>query len=119
MDSWLLHLSSGQDIDDQIKGLLQPLPIHDHIWEDLSIDFIVSLPQSGGYDSILVIVEQRTKDTHFISLSSPLTALSVAKAFSKNIVKHHSVPRSIVSDRDPAFLSKFWQDLFKLQGTPL
>lgn len=29
------------------------------------------------------------------------------------------MPTSIVSDRDPTFMSSFWQDIFKLQGTNL
>lgn len=37
----------------------------------------------------------------------------------QNIVKLHSFPHSIVSDRDRAFTSAFWQHLFKLSGTKL
>jgi len=29
------------------------------------------------------------------------------------------MPTSIVSDCDPTFTNKFWQELFKLQGTQL
>ncbi|KAF3653748.1 hypothetical protein FXO38_15495 [Capsicum annuum] len=38
-------------------GLLQPLPIPDGIWEDISLDFIIGLLKSGDYDTILVVVD--------------------------------------------------------------
>lgn len=83
------------------------------------MDFIMSLPPSNGYTNILVVVDRITKDTHFIPLISPMTALVIARAFRKNVVKHHSVPCSIVSDWDHIFLSTFWKENFKLQGTLL
>lgn len=33
--------------------------------------------------------------------------------------KFHGMPRSLISDRDPLFMSHFWQDLFRLSGTTL
>lgn len=97
-------------------GLLQPLPILDRIWEDHTMDFMVSLPSSSGYMNILVMVDCLTNGAHFIPLLSPLIAPAMARTFNKNVVEHHNVPRSIVSDRDCIFLSAFWKELFKLQG---
>ncbi|RDX88164.1 hypothetical protein CR513_30280, partial [Mucuna pruriens] len=39
--------------------------------------------------------------------------------FAKEVVKLHQVPRSIVRDRDPTFISRLWQEFFKLKGTTL
>lgn len=36
-----------------------------------------------------------------------------------NIFKLHGLPVTMTSDRDPVFLSAFWQELFTLQGVQL
>ncbi|PNY15662.1 retrotransposon-related protein [Trifolium pratense] len=100
-------------------GLLQPLPIPNAIWEELSLDFITGLPKSKGYDAIMVVVDRLSKYGHFILLKHPYSAKSVAELFIKEIVRLHGVPKSLVSDRDPLFVSHFWMELFKLQGTKL
>ncbi|GJT17676.1 reverse transcriptase [Tanacetum coccineum] len=49
-------------------GLFQPLPIPDKIWQDLSMDFIESLPMSQGKSALLVVTIVSDRDKIFMSL---------------------------------------------------
>jgi hypothetical protein len=94
--------------------LLQPLPIPQGVWRDLSIDFIEGLSKSQGYSVILVVVDRLTKYAHFMVVKHPYTTANIAQLFMDNIVKLHGIPQTIVSDRDTIFVSSFWKALFKL-----
>ena len=83
------------------------------------MDFIFGLPRSKGIDCILVVVDRLSKYTHFLGLYHPFIASTVAEVFAKEIIRLHGVPFSIVTDRDPLFMSIFWKDIFKTMGTTL
>ena len=83
------------------------------------MDFIEGLPKVHGKSVILTIVDRFSKYSHFIALSHPYTATSVARAFFEGVVRLHGFPQSIVSDRDPVFTGNVWRELFKLSGVKL
>jgi hypothetical protein len=103
----------------QPGGLLQPLEVPSTVWADVPMDFVEALPRVNGKSVILTVVDRFSKSAHFIALSHPYTAPSVARVFSAEIVRLHGIPSSIVNDRDPVFTSSFWRELFRLAGVKL
>lgn len=83
------------------------------------MDFVEGLPKSHGKSTILVVVDKFTKYCHLIPLNHPYSAASIAQSLLDNVVKLHGVPSAIISDRDPIFVSRFWQELFKALGTKI
>jgi hypothetical protein len=72
------------------------------------MDFIEGLPKFGTKDVILVVVDRLTKYAHFLALSHPYTAQSVAQLFLDNIFKFNGHPTAIIINRDMIFTSKLW-----------
>ena len=63
-------------------GLLQPLPILTHPWEQVSMDFIVQLPKTkAGFDAIVMFVDTFSKMTHFAPTMTTATAPDTAHLF--------------------------------------
>jgi hypothetical protein len=100
-------------------GLLQPIPIPPRPWSSISMDFIVKLPSSNGFDSILVIVCRLTKQAHFIACNESINSSGLADLFIANVFRLHGLPDDIISDRGPVFRSLFWKTLLsKLNVVP-
>jgi hypothetical protein len=74
-------------------------------WEIVSMDFIEGLPQSDRHNALLVVVDKFTKYGHFLPLTHPFTALTVAQLFMDNVYRLHGLPKAIISDRDRVFTS--------------
>ena len=66
-----------------------------------------------------MVVDRLSKSSHFVSLTHPFTVKVMARRFVKGVIKLHGLPKSIISDRDPIFISKFWQEFFHMSRTKL
>jgi hypothetical protein len=102
------------------SGTLQPLPIPLWKWKDISMDFIVGLPNtSQKHDSIWVIIDRLTKTAHFLPVHTTYSAKKYAKVYLDQIVRLHGVPKTIISDRGAQFIARFWEQLQTALGTKL
>jgi len=69
-----LICQQNRNFNKKQAGLLQPLPISKRPWESVSMDFMVSLPPSRGFDAIMVVVDRFSKMAHFILIKDEATA---------------------------------------------
>src|SRR5204862_4640525 len=85
-------------------------------WEVITLDLIGPLPESQGYNAILVIVDWFTKAKKFEPTHMELTSQGMAAALRDRVFRDHGLPRQIIHDRDPRFISKYLRGLFSLIG---
>jgi transposase InsO family protein len=84
------------------------------------MDFIVGLPRTAkGFDSIWVIIDRLKKIAHFLPVKIDHPVVVYAQLYIARILSLHEVPKMIVSDWGPQFVSKFWSELHKSWGTKL
>ena len=101
-------------------GKLSPLPIPNQPWESLSMDIMGPIQKtSNGFDGLVVFVDRLTKMVHIAPCTMEHTAADFARLFYRHVFRLHGLPRSIVSDRDPRWTSRFWETVFSKLGTRL
>ena len=97
--------------------LLQPLPIPNQVWEDISLDFIEGLPPSSGKSAILVVVDRLSKYAHFFALTHPYAAAKVIQVFTEGVCKQYGLLKTTIFDRHIIFTSSQSREFMKLQST--
>src|SRR6204780_5094832 len=59
-------------------GELAPLPTPTERWHTISVDFIVELPDSGGNDAVMVVVDSACKQAHLFETTTTITSAGAA-----------------------------------------
>ena len=80
-----------------------------------SMDLITDLPPINGYDSILVMVDQGLSKRVILSpCAKTITWEGITELLQDNLFKRFGLPDRIISDRDPRFAARAFQELLKL-----
>jgi hypothetical protein len=78
----------------------------------IAIDFIGKLPDSEGYDSFMTITDHDcTKAVILVLCQEKIDAKGVVKLFKDHAFSFIGLPKKIISDRDPRFMSTFFKEL--------
>ncbi|KAG2780596.1 hypothetical protein PC116_g25408 [Phytophthora cactorum] len=86
----------------------------------MSLDFAFGLPADDhGNTGILVFVCQLSKMVHLAPVPDTVTGEQTARLFVDGVFRHHGLPETFDSGRDPRYTAAFWQTLFQLLGTRL
>ena len=96
--------------------MLQPNKVPDQPWKSIAMDFIMDLPISDGYDTILVVIDRLTKMSHFKPCNKNLDALQFATLFLKGIIRLHGIPRDVITDRGSLLTSDLWKEITEKLG---
>ena len=97
------------------SGLLLSLPTPSSHWQDITVDF-TEMPESLGYNYILVVVDQFSEEVVFMPCTKEETAYSTAELFRDHVWCQHRLPSTVVSDHGSVFTSNFLGELYKLLG---
>jgi len=98
-------------------GYLQPIPIPEKPFDVVTMDLIVDLPKSNGYDAIFVLVCKLTKYAFFIPCNNTLSEKGAAQLFFDHIVTHIGLPKQVISDRDSRWKNIFWKEVCDYMGS--
>lgn len=80
------------------------------------MDFIPELPNSNGFDNILVIVDKLTKYANIVPMTTKITEVETAKLFFKHVISRFGIPWQVISDRDTRWQGDFWKEICQLMG---
>lgn len=104
----------------KLPGTHEAYPIPEYPWEVMAMDMKSGFPESNnGYNAVWVFVDKLTRRAHAIPCTTDITAAQLARLYFDHVFKHHGIPKRIVSDRDPRFISEFWTELWNIIGTKL
>ncbi len=102
---------------DRYFELLNSLSISDQSWTNIIMNFVIELSENKEFNAILMIVDRLTKMHHYISCTTTeedINAKKIARLLINHVWKLHELSSTIISDRDPQFVSLIWKFVCKI-----
>src|SRR5258705_2471254 len=79
------------------------------------MDFITDLPESNGFNSIFVMVNQGLSKGVILSpCNKTITAIETAELYVREVFERYGLPDIMISDRGPQFAAKVFQEIMKV-----
>jgi len=100
----------------KLQGELHPNVIPSKPFKNVTMDFIIKLPPSQGFDSLLAVTCQLSKQVYFIPCNKTINSEGTARLYKDNVWWHEGFPKIVISDKGPQFTSKFSTHLCKTLG---
>ena len=77
-------------------SVLQPIPLPERAWQQITTDLVTDLPESDGKGAIAVFVDRLTKMVHFFPCTKEITAAEYARLFINQVFRLHGMPEVII-----------------------
>ena len=95
---------------------LHPHDVPEQPFDTVAADFIGPLPPSGEFNFICVITCMLTKYVIYTPCKHTIDSEEFARLYHDNVYAYFGMPRKLITDRGPQFVSMFSKALFHLEG---
>jgi hypothetical protein len=100
-----------------MAATLYPLHVPPKPWQTVGLDYLTHLLVSNGFDNVLIVVDHPTQKAQLLPCTESVTTQEIANLFLHGVYRLHGLPRVLVNDRDPKFVSGFSETLWRRLGT--
>ena len=96
-----------------------PMPTGEHPFEEIAMDFVKELPDSEGYNTILVVTDRFTKVHYYIAAKTTWILEDITQSYINHIWRLYGLPRDITMNCSLQFAFKFLTEVnWKLNINP-
>ena len=88
-------------LKDCYSGTLKPLPMPKRPWTDITLDFVIGLPEYELKNAILMVVDRLAKEQVYIPCCDKddrTNAEAIMRMLIHNLWRRHRLPSSVVFD---------------------